>query len=165
MLWRVMEDGGIAPPFLTSAVVGGERSASRPGRCIPKQRAPRYTLDMGLGGLQNRSERYGQEKKSLMPLRESSPGRPARSLVAIPTELSRLLRSAKERTNTFIESYCMAVLTYGAETWTWGEAHVSRPTVTKIAVWGYVYGVVDMIACRAVTMQRKRCKQIYQSRS
>jgi hypothetical protein len=32
--------GGIAPPFLTSALDGGEWSASRPYRIIPRERAP-----------------------------------------------------------------------------------------------------------------------------
>jgi hypothetical protein len=33
--------GGIAPPFLTSALVGGEWSAFRPGRFTPGEIAPR----------------------------------------------------------------------------------------------------------------------------
>jgi hypothetical protein len=32
--------GGIAPPFLTSALDGGEWSASRPGRYTPRERGP-----------------------------------------------------------------------------------------------------------------------------
>jgi hypothetical protein len=49
----VWGSGGTAPPFLTSAVDGGERSASCPG-C-------RYTLDRRLGGLQSPSERCGEK--------------------------------------------------------------------------------------------------------
>jgi hypothetical protein len=33
--------GGIAPHFLTSALDGGEWSASRPGRFTPRERTPR----------------------------------------------------------------------------------------------------------------------------
>jgi hypothetical protein len=80
----------------------------------------------------------------LMPLRESSPGCRERSLVAVLTELSRLLRKNKY----------MAVFTYGAEMWTRVEANVSRPTGAEIA------GLADIVACRAVTMQRSRDKQI-----
>jgi hypothetical protein len=35
-----MGSGGIAPPFLTSALDGGEWSASRLGHFIPGERAP-----------------------------------------------------------------------------------------------------------------------------
>jgi hypothetical protein len=38
-----MGSGGTVPPFLTSAVDGGERSASRPGRFTPRERID-YTL-------------------------------------------------------------------------------------------------------------------------
>jgi hypothetical protein len=41
--------------FLTSAVAGGEWSASRPG-----ERAPGYPLDRMLGGPQSRSGRRGE---------------------------------------------------------------------------------------------------------
>jgi hypothetical protein len=43
--------------FLTSALFGGEMSASRLCRF-----APRYPLDRKLGGPQSRSERYGEVK-------------------------------------------------------------------------------------------------------
>jgi hypothetical protein len=49
--------------FLTSALDGGEWSASRPGHFTPKERAfPRYPLD---SGPQNRSGSGGEEKNSL----------------------------------------------------------------------------------------------------
>jgi hypothetical protein len=44
--------GGIAPPFLTRALDGGEWSASRPCHFTPGERAPLDTL----GGPQSRSE-------------------------------------------------------------------------------------------------------------
>jgi hypothetical protein len=52
---------------------------------------PQYPFDRKLRGPQSSSERSGEEKKSLQsPCRESNPGRPARSLVTILTELFRL---------------------------------------------------------------------------
>jgi hypothetical protein len=52
--------GGIAPTFLTSALDGGEWSASRPCR-FSSGKGPRYQLERGLGGAQNRSECCGEE--------------------------------------------------------------------------------------------------------
>jgi hypothetical protein len=48
--------------FLTSALVGGEWSASRPGRFTPQGKNLRYPLDRRLGGPQNWSGRRGEEK-------------------------------------------------------------------------------------------------------
>jgi hypothetical protein len=47
---------------LTSALVGGEWSTSRPGRITPGRKIPRYPLDKRLGGPQNRTGRRGEEK-------------------------------------------------------------------------------------------------------
>jgi hypothetical protein len=47
--------------FLTSALVGGEWSASRLGRFTPEKKL-RYPLNRRLGGPQRRSERRGEEK-------------------------------------------------------------------------------------------------------
>jgi hypothetical protein len=46
--------GGIAPPFLTSTLDGGEWSASRP------EKSPQYSLDRRLGGPHTRSGRSGK---------------------------------------------------------------------------------------------------------
>jgi hypothetical protein len=48
--------------FLTSALVGGEWSASRPCRVtlFPRKRAPWYSLDRRLSGSQSQSGRYGE---------------------------------------------------------------------------------------------------------
>jgi hypothetical protein len=49
--------------FLTSALVGGEWSTSRPGRFIPGEESPGiHPLDRRLGGSQSRSGRRGKEK-------------------------------------------------------------------------------------------------------
>jgi hypothetical protein len=56
---------GISPPFLTSAPVGGEWSASRLGRFTPGERIPRYPLDRRPGGPQSRSGRLEVEKNIL----------------------------------------------------------------------------------------------------
>jgi hypothetical protein len=53
--------GVINPPFLTSALDGGEWSASLPGRFHPGK-SPWYPLDRRLGGPHSRSGRYGEDK-------------------------------------------------------------------------------------------------------
>jgi hypothetical protein len=53
---RRMGSGGIAPISFTSALGGGEWSASRSGHFIHRGKSPRYPLDKRLGGPQNRSE-------------------------------------------------------------------------------------------------------------
>jgi hypothetical protein len=45
--------------FLTSALDGGEWSASRPGRALPPGKDLQYPLDIRLGGPQSRSGRRG----------------------------------------------------------------------------------------------------------
>jgi hypothetical protein len=45
--------------FLTSALDGGEWSASRPCRALPWGKDPRYPLNRRLGGPQSRSGRRG----------------------------------------------------------------------------------------------------------
>jgi hypothetical protein len=70
--------GGIAPRILDFGTNGDEWSASR----------YRYPFDRWAGGPQSRSERWGEEKNSLLcPCRESNRGSPVRSLVTILTEL------------------------------------------------------------------------------
>jgi hypothetical protein len=49
---------------LTSALDGGEWSASRPSCFTPPGKSPWYPLDRRLGGLQSRSGRGGEEKYS-----------------------------------------------------------------------------------------------------
>jgi hypothetical protein len=74
---------------LTSALDGGEWSASRPGRFTPRK-SPWYPLDRRLDGPQNRSG-YGGEEKNSQALLGLEP--PILQLVAqrYTTELSRLL--------------------------------------------------------------------------
>jgi len=67
---------------MTAALEGGEWSAARPGRTLPPGKT-RYPFHRRLGGSQGRS---GRTEKS-RPYRDSIPDRPARSSVAIPTEL------------------------------------------------------------------------------
>jgi hypothetical protein len=57
---------------LTSALDGGEWSASRHGRFIPQGKSLWYPLNRRLGGSQSRSGRGGEEKNS-QPRRESNP--------------------------------------------------------------------------------------------
>jgi hypothetical protein len=84
-----MGGGGIAPPFLTSALDAGKWSASRPDRFTPGERAPRHPLDRRLSWPQSRSGRCGEEKNLLPTGIELRPS--GSQPVAIPTELSQLL--------------------------------------------------------------------------
>ena len=68
---------------MTTALEGAEGSASRRGRSLPPAKT-RYPLYRRLGGPQGRS---GQVRKISPPTGNRSPDRPARSSVAIPTEL------------------------------------------------------------------------------
>jgi len=72
-------------------VIGeGELSVSHPGRFISLENSPRYLLNMRLGGLQRRSGRGAEDRKSLpRPCWESNPGCAARSLVTVLTETSQ----------------------------------------------------------------------------
>jgi hypothetical protein len=67
--------------LLTSALDGGEWSASRPGRALPRGKDPRYPLDRRLDGPQSRSGHRGYRKNPLpLPgIEPQSPGRPVRS--------------------------------------------------------------------------------------
>jgi hypothetical protein len=70
--------------FFTLAPNGGEWPASFPCPFTPGNRGP-GTLDMRLGRSQSRSGGYGGEK-NLLPCRESTPGSPVGSLVAVSTK-------------------------------------------------------------------------------
>jgi hypothetical protein len=52
--------------FTTSALDGGDWSASRPGRSLPPGKGPRYPFDRRLGGPQSRSEHRGRRKNPLL---------------------------------------------------------------------------------------------------
>jgi len=68
---------------MITAVEGGEWSAARPGRTLPRGKT-RYPLYRRLGGPQSRSG----HAEILVSTGIRSPDRPARSSVAIPTELA-----------------------------------------------------------------------------
>jgi hypothetical protein len=67
--------GGIPPPFLTLALVGGDWSASRTGRFTPEERTP---VTNGIGSWVG--PRAGlnavEKRKHSCPCRVSNPGRP-----------------------------------------------------------------------------------------
>jgi hypothetical protein len=63
--------------FPTSALEGGEWSASRPGRALGPGKGPRYPLYRRLGGPQSRSGHRGYRKKSFRLSRGSNLDRPA----------------------------------------------------------------------------------------
>jgi hypothetical protein len=64
--------------FLTSALNGGEWSASRPSRALPQGKDPRYPLDRRLGGPQSWSGKEARGKNHLLVsgIELPSPGRP-----------------------------------------------------------------------------------------
>jgi hypothetical protein len=76
--------------FLTSALNGCERSASRPSRLTPVLRA---TVNHAMGSRMDfraGPDTVKRKKIPLLPFRELNPGLPARRLVCILTELPRL---------------------------------------------------------------------------
>jgi hypothetical protein len=61
---------------------------------LPPGKELLYPLDRRLGGPQSRPGRGGEKKNSPhCPCQESNPGRPARSLATIVTELSWIMNS------------------------------------------------------------------------
>ena len=60
---------------------------SCPGRLTPGKE-PQYPPNVRIGGLKSLSGSFGEEKNFLPPVGVRTPNRPARSLVAIQTELS-----------------------------------------------------------------------------
>jgi hypothetical protein len=79
--------GGIAPPFLTLSLDGGEWSASRRGCFIPGER-PLYPLARRLGGSQSRLDAVKRSLGAmLLPEFKHWPSIP--EFVAISTQLSR----------------------------------------------------------------------------
>jgi hypothetical protein len=71
----VWGSGGIAPPFLLSALDGGDQlhapAALTPGNCT------RYLLHRRLGGHHNRSGRYAEEKNLALRGKERRPSSPS----------------------------------------------------------------------------------------
>jgi hypothetical protein len=64
---------GIAPPFLISALDGGQWSDSHPGLLIPHGKNPLNQLDRRLGGPQNQPGRCGEEQSLLSPADNRTP--------------------------------------------------------------------------------------------
>jgi hypothetical protein len=73
-----MGSEGVAPPFLTSAVIGGEWPASRPGRFTPVK-GHRVPILIG-GWVGPRTGLDDTERRKIScPCRDSNPSRPDRS--------------------------------------------------------------------------------------
>jgi hypothetical protein len=71
--------GGITPPFLTSALEGGEWSASRPCQFTLGERAPGTHWEGDWMGPRTGLDAV-EKRKTFCPCRGSNPGRPANSL-------------------------------------------------------------------------------------
>jgi hypothetical protein len=92
---------------MTMALEGSEGSASRPGHSLPPGKT-QYPLYRRLGVPQGRS---GQVRKISLPTGNQSPDRPARSSVAIPTELP----SPQKRFIKCIKCVCLWALACSSE--------------------------------------------------
>jgi hypothetical protein len=80
----MLESGGIAPPFLTSALNGGECSVSRPCRFTPGDRSLGTHEIAGWVGPRTGVD-VVEKRKISCPCLYSKPDRPVRRLVAVPT--------------------------------------------------------------------------------
>jgi hypothetical protein len=86
------ENGCTAPRILDLGTRWMWVVSFTPRPLCPQGKSPRYQLDRRLGGPQSRSG--GGDEKNFQPpprIEPYNPNRPARSLVAIPSELSRPL--------------------------------------------------------------------------
>jgi len=84
--------GGIAPRILNLDTRWNWVVTFTPRPFYLRGKRPRYPVDRRLSELQSRSGRDGEEKKSHhCPCRDFNPGRPARSLVTVLTDLHRLV--------------------------------------------------------------------------
>jgi hypothetical protein len=86
--WR---SGGIAPRILILCTRWRWVVSFTPRLLYDRGRSLHYIAERRPGGPQNRSGRDSEEKNPPPPGRDPKPGRPARSLVTILTELPRLL--------------------------------------------------------------------------
>ena len=89
---RKNKQGGVQPQlhsFLIWAIHGGEWLRYWAGR-FTAWNWPLYSMNRSLNGPKSRSGRLGEENTLLPPTGIQTPDRPARSVVAIPTTLSRL---------------------------------------------------------------------------
>jgi hypothetical protein len=100
-----MGSGNIAPPILTSALDGGEWSASRSGSFTPEENIPDTLLDRRMGVPQDWSECCGEER--ILPLPGIIPRPSSPKSVVVPTELSH---------STFVDCNKHNVI-YTAERW------------------------------------------------
>jgi hypothetical protein len=89
-------NGNTAPPFLTSALDGGEWSASHPCRFTPEERTPSTHWIAGLVGSRTSLDDM-EKRKSYTHCRESNLDRPARSqsLCRLPNRIDGLSNANK----------------------------------------------------------------------
>jgi hypothetical protein len=82
------ESGGIAPPFSTSVLDGGEWSASCPCRFTPSERAPGKQWKRGWFGHQRRFGRYGEKNNLALPGIEPGESSPSLYLLRMGADKS-----------------------------------------------------------------------------
>jgi hypothetical protein len=88
--WRYMEEWEYSSTILELDARWSWVVSFTPRPLYPRERRPRYPLDRTLNGLQSRSGRCGEENNFAMPGME--PGPSSSLAIAIPNELSRLLK-------------------------------------------------------------------------
>jgi hypothetical protein len=92
--------------FLTSALVGGEWSASRPGRFTPEERSPLHPFDRRLAWAQNLSGRCGEEKNLAPTGTRTPPPRPSsHSLHRLSYPGSSIVTISTLRSRVYIALY------------------------------------------------------------
>jgi hypothetical protein len=132
--------GGTASPFLTSALRGGECSASRPDRFTSKEIGP-GTQWIG-GWVVPRTGLYTVKKrKRILPCRESNPGRPAHrytdSTIGV-TLLNNLLTNQHSKLLLLVTN--MNVLPYVMKVFQCVRWHCVLYYVNELRVGGGVIG-------------------------
>jgi hypothetical protein len=86
--WDVLGEGDMAPRILNLVIIWSwVFDQLHVPAAISPCKEPRFPLDRRLCGPRSRSGRGGEEVKNPIRHRETKPGHPARSLVAILTEL------------------------------------------------------------------------------
>jgi hypothetical protein len=110
---NIWGSGGKAPPFLTSALEGGEWSSSCSCRCIRRGKSPGYSFDRRLGGPQSRCGRctVGTLTRAVQPV--------ARRYTdwAIPTPVSHLKIGFYFRCNYLAHFFHFSILILSRNLW------------------------------------------------
>jgi hypothetical protein len=163
MPWRGMEEWKYSRSILNLGNRRRRMVSCTPLPLYPRGNTHRCPLNEELDGPQNRCGLYGEEK-NFCPCRELNPGRPARSLVTIPTDPSRfpllifilfllLISNSRSSHNTSISSWpafcrrgrqtCSSELCLWEEDRTWRKKQFSA-IITRPAIINNYYNSVNV---------------------